>query len=708
MILATEKIKAMSFDELYKLLMPTLRKIRNEYSYISSSNKAIDNWLKKIVEEKHKKIIDSDKITSIDFSTVVRKNINYYLRKTFAEGKGLELFNRYVDKNIKVRDTPQNSLKKIVNFFEKFNYYPNSEDYLTLLNNERVNQILAKTVEEKKYLLGKMAIENLFDNDISISFVENYCISNNITIIQYDDNDSENINDNLSENFGLTGLPLLTEEEKINLLAKAKQGDKRARDIMVERNLRLVAKVALKYKGRGVELEDLIQEGSIGLMKAIDMFDLEKGCKFSTYAVCWIRQKILRSIYDKGRTIRVPAGINVKKDQIKKTIIELEKELGRKPTNEELAIELKISPEKIKEILRVTQAITSINQKVDDDSRSELVDFIEDIKTANPEQIAVEKVWSEEIQNTLSILDDRQRQIITLHFGLDGNEPRTLQEVADIIGCTRQNIKSTEIRILRKLRCSMYNKLNDKKIISKKVNIRHITTVHHNSYRSRDNIYDYFCEYSKEEVEKVIEGLDERALTVLHMKYGEDFANPVLGLCKLTKKDDNYLKNVFLRITRRLEEQRAGNTMEETSSDEEEVIPCKPEERLPENTNFDKEITQNSELKVESENNIMDEYVKILEIFNKDEFKELTKAKSIKEMVILSLAFGYVDDKYFFPDSIANFLGMEQEEVTTVIKNGVVEYKEKLNEIIDKSIDKMVEPKRDSNHKVFVKALNNK
>ena len=707
MILATEKIKTMSFDELYKLLMPTLREIGKEYSYISSSNTAIDNWLKKIVEGKYKKIINSDKITSINFSTVVRKNINYYLRKKFAEGKGLELFNRYIDKNIKVRDTPQNSLKKIVNFFDKFNYYPNSEDYLTLLNNERVNQILAKIVEDKKYLLGKMAIENLFDNDISISFVENYCISNNISIIQYDDNDSENINDNLSECFALTGLPLLTEEEKINLLAKVKQGDKRARDIMVERNLRLVAKVALKYKGRGVELEDLIQEGSIGLMKAIDMFDLEKGCKFSTYAVWWIRQKIIRSIYDIGRTIRVPVGINEKKNKIKKTITKLEKELGREPTNEELAIELKISPEKIKEILRVTQAIISINQKVDDDSRSELVDFIEDTKATNPEKIAVEKVWSEEIQNTLSILDERQRQIITLHFGLDGDKTRTLQEIGEIMGITRERVRQIEAEAIKKLGYKM-GKWNDKKIISKKVNIHHITTVHHNSYRSRDNIYDYFCEYSKEEVEKVIEGLGERALTILHMKYGEDLANPVLCLGKLTKKDDNYLKNIFLRITRRLEKQRAGNTMEETSSDEEIVIPCKPEERLLENTNFDKEITQNSELKIESENNIMDEYVKILEIFNKDEFKELTRTKSIKEMIILSLAFGYVDDKYFFADSIANFFGMEQEEVTTVIKNGVVEYKEKLNEIIDKSIDKMVEPKRDNNHKVYVKALNNK
>lgn len=857
MELTTEKIRTMSFDELYKLLTPTLRKIGKEYSYISSSNTAIDNWLKKIVEEKYKKIINSDKITSINFSAVVKKNINHYLKKTFTEENGLEIFNRYVDKNIKEGKETQYSLKKIADFFYGFNYYPSNEIYLSLLNNKRVSKILAKVVDEKKYLLGKIDIEKIFKDDISTSFVETYCMLNNIKFVQDDidiDNDIDNYMDDKVANYSSLGTSLLTEEEKMKLLIRVKQGDKRARDIMVEKNLRLVIKIASKYQGRGLEILDLIQEGSIGLMKSIDRFDLKKGCRFSTYATWWIRQAIVRATQEQGRAIRIPSHLNEKSSKIKNVVINLEKELCREPTTEEIANKLNISTKKIEKILNLSQTITSINQRINDDNYSELGDFIEN-NTATPEEATIEKVTAEEIRDKLSILNDRQQQIIKLRFGLDGDEPKTLQEIGDIIGCTRENVRLIELKILKKLKHSMY-KWRDEKTISKsdvpvynsrtrnniydyfreyskeeinevieelgdraltvlhmrygddfanlmfdsnlteqdknylkryifpklkkaleknkktripkeipliskvspptdnnekldnllesanldaeKVNISETkrerkniitneyikkleigvekmnelenikTTQNRKNKKSRSNIYDYFSEYEKSEIDEVIEGLDEKSLMALHIKYGEDFANPVNGT--LSEDDKKFIQGcVFPKIKRRLMKKKTIAIKEKIASDDKKTISYDEESSaLVDKTSSDKENTGISELKKEGENNVVDEYIRSLEIFNRDEFKEITKTKSIKEIIVLSLAFGYVDDKYFFTNSIANFLGIEQEEVTTIIKSGVVEYKEKLNGIIDKSLDKMTEVGKKENPKVYVKTLNNK
>ena len=857
MELTTEKIRTMSFDELYKLLTPTLRKIGKEYSYISSSNIAIDNWLKKIVEEKYKKIINSDKVTSIDFTTVVKKNINHYLKKTFTEGNGVEIFNRYVDKNIKEGKQTQYSLKKIADFFYGFNYYPSNEIYLSLLNNKRVSKILAKVVDEKKYLLGKIDIEKIFKDDISTSFVETYCMLNNIKFVQDDIdiyNDIDNYRDDKVANYSSLGTSLLTEEEKMELLIRVEQGDKRARDIMVEKNLRLVNKIAIKYQGRGLEISDLIQEGSIGLMKSIDRFDLKKGCRFSTYATWWIRQAIVIAINERGRAIRIPPHLNEKSSKIKNVVINLEKEFGRKPTIEEIADKLNISTKKIEEILNLSQTITSINQRINDDNYSELGDFIEN-NTATPEEATIEKVTAEEIRDKLSILNDRQQQIIKLRFGLDGDEPKTLQEIGNIIGCSRENVRLIELKILKKLKHSMY-KWKDEKTISKsdvpvhnsrtrnniydyfreyskeeinevieelgdraltvlhmrygddfanlifddnlteqdkiylkryifpklkkaleknkktripkeipliskvspptdgneklddllestnldaeKVNISETkrerknittneyikeleigvkkmnelenikTTQNRKNKKSRSNIYDYFSEYEKSEIDEVIEGLDEKSLMALHIKYGEDLANPVNGT--LSEDDKKFIQGcVFPKIKRRLMKKKTIAIKEKIASDDKKTISYDEESSaLVDKTSSDKENTEISELKIESENNVVDEYIRSLEIFNRDEFKEITKTKSIKEIIVLSLAFGYVDDKYFFTNSIANFLGIEQEEVTTIIKSGVIEYKEKLNGIIDKSLDKMIEVGKKENPKVYVKTLNNK
>ncbi len=571
MTFSTDEIKTMTLNKLYQLLTPTLNTIKEKYSYISTSDSAIDNWLKKIVEEKYKRIINSDKVATIDFSVTVENNINRYLRKNFKEENGLELFNRYVDKNIKKETNSQKSFKKLIAFFNEFNYYPSSDLYIAILNNNKIKSILSDIVEEKKSLLETNALEDIFFDDIEVAFVENYCMLNNISINQNDDL-TDYIDDSIASYFSSIKLPLLTKEEEINLLNRVKQGDKRAKDIMIERNIRLVIKMARKYAGRGIELLDLIQEGNIGLMIAVDKFDLEKDCKFSTYATWWIKQVMTRAIDDKGRTIRLPVYIGEWNTKIRNAKKELQKELNRTPTDEEVATMLNISTDKLDELSIINQSILSLNQNINEEDDGQLSDYIEDENTVSPEIEAIENVAKEELEKIISTLKPRDQQIIRLRFGFDDAEAKSLQEIGDVLGISGERVRQLESRSLKELKQRILKKQrgivkldikeSENEVLRKKVSNKRRST------KDLKNIYSYFKEYEKEQIQEVIQELDEKSVELLHKRYGEDFDNPIYN--SLSNKDRAYLYNsVFVRMKRRL---KKYSLMEDTTPNKNDNI----------------------------------------------------------------------------------------------------------------------------------------
>ncbi len=569
MTFSTNDIKTMTFDKLYQLLIPTLNNIKEKYSYISTSGSALDNWLKKIVEEKYNRIINSDKVVAIDFSVTVENNINRYLRKTFKEGNGLELFNRYVDKNLKKDENSQKSFKKLIAFFNEFNYYPSNDLCIAILNNNKVKSILSDIVVEKRKLLETNTLEEIFFDDIEVAFIENYCMLNNISINQNDDL-TDYIDDSLASYFSSIKLPLLTKEEEIILLTRIKQGDKRAKDIMIERNIRLVIKMARKYSGQGLELLDLIQEGNIGLMIAVDRFDLEKDCKFSTYATWWIKQVMTRAIDDKGRTIRLPVYISEWNTKIRNAKKGLQKELNRIPTDEEVATKLNISTDKLDELSIVSQSMLSLNQNISEEDDGQLSDYIEDDSIVSPEIEAIENVAKEELEKVISTLKPREQQIIRLRFGFDYSEVKSLQEIGDILGISGERVRQLESRSLKELKQKILRKQreivkldikeSENKILRKKRNNRRRTA---NDLKS---IYSYFKGYEKEQIKEVIQELDEKSLELLHKRYGEDFDNPIYN--SLSNKDRAYLySSIFVRMKRHL---RKYDTSEITTSKENE------------------------------------------------------------------------------------------------------------------------------------------
>ncbi len=345
---------------------------------------------------------------------------------------------------------------------------------------ERVNDLVKLGKENGNILSFEQLAEALkgldVDND-SLDQLYNVLMQNNIEVVAAEDEGGEggpkktmeeeenlvlsdeeitkdiNINDPVRMYLKEIGrISLLSSEEELELSVRIANGDEGAKNILAESNLRLVVSIAKRYVGRGLLFLDLIQEGNIGLMKAVEKFDYGKGYKFSTYATWWIRQAITRALADQARTIRVPVHMVETINKMARVQRQMTLELNREPSEEELAEKMGISVDKVREVMKISQDPVSLDTPIGEEDDSHLGDFIKDERSMSPEEYATNEILKEEIRNVLMTLQEREQEVLELRFGLVDGTSHTLEEVGKKFNVTRERIRQIEAKALRKLR----------------------------------------------------------------------------------------------------------------------------------------------------------------------------------------------------------------------------------------------------------------
>ncbi|MGN0165187.1 MAG: RNA polymerase sigma factor RpoD [Lachnospiraceae bacterium] len=333
------------------------------------------------------------------------------------------------------------------------------ENDVDILKESSVQEVSEKEIEEMTNLSDEELfadldrIENL-DNIDDIEDFDGYeDMSENLSQIDLSVPDGISIDDPVRMYLKEIGkVPLLTADEEVELAKRIQNGDKEAKKRLEEANLRLVVSIAKRYVGRGMQFLDLIQEGNLGLIKAAEKFDYEKGFKFSTYATWWIRQAITRAIADQARTIRVPVHMVENINKLVRAKRELVQTLGREPSPEELAEYMDVSVERVMEIQKISQEPVSLETPVGEEDDSHLGDFVQDDHMPVPEDMATQAALKQQISDALDTLSERERRVLELRFGLKDGKQRTLEEVGAEFKVTRERIRQIEAKALRKLR----------------------------------------------------------------------------------------------------------------------------------------------------------------------------------------------------------------------------------------------------------------
>ncbi len=557
----------MNTKKIEDLLESNLKKI----NYIEIDKDEILNSVLEQINDKE------DEITLNNLKNMVSRSIKIYISNHLNHGNTLDIINAYINNNIdysKYYNKALLSMNQILDFFEKFDYYPSpDESYSLISNNEKISSILSIIYEKNENLIKEGKLESIFeDNDLLCSFIESYCVINNIEIKDQLDDTIEQYNENLDTQNLLTQymrdvsrLPLLTRDEEIELGYKILQGDNDAINKMAAHNLRLVIKIARRYLGNGLDYEDLIQEGSIGVMTAAKKFDVTKNFKFGTYATWWIKQSIHRAITDKSRLIRIPSYLHDIINKISMTSKKLEQEIRRRPTSEEISKITNIPIKTVDECLKIIDktSYSSLNQTITDDDETMIMDFVVDEKT-NIEESYEKKSLRDELEKLFEntkTLSPREIEIIKYRYGFYGRE-YTLRELGEMLQLTRERIRQIESKAIKKLRnnsdlknLSNYLEKPDEGLVKlekdnriKGVRYRLSNSVKLNEEENYYNIFELLSNrYSQKEVCDVLMSLNDEYAIYLRRFFGENWDKKI-NLLKLNELELKYVNRLLYQV----------------------------------------------------------------------------------------------------------------------------------------------------------------
>ena len=477
-ILTNGKVSKEAKEKLFAKALEISSKIKKEYAFLDLSDSELDKIIGDTFTSALRSYSKNEKIKFLlYFENLIREKLNSLkkqdTRKANIDYRAIESF---IDKNIKLVNDYNDALleiKKIFRFLSINHYDTNEElyDYLARVN-KKVISLLESIFKTNNNTIKEEYLDNLTSNpkikslfefyllNIGVEIVSSELVEESDELINGDQGTSQDdIQTSITDSFRLymndvSKYPILTPEQEIELFKRVEAGDEEAKDLFIKSNLRLVVSIAKRYINENISMLDLIQEGNIGLIKAIKHFELSKGYKFSTYATWWIMQAITRSIADKGRAIRLPVHMYLFCNKVKKARDNLHKTLGREPTTLEIAKSLGVSEERAKNAQEALRMIpTSLNQTVDDDDESELGMFIP-AQGESVDDIATNTSYANHILDLVndSALTDKQKLIIILRYGLKNNNPLTLEEIGKSLHITRERVRQIEAKVLKKLK----------------------------------------------------------------------------------------------------------------------------------------------------------------------------------------------------------------------------------------------------------------
>ena len=530
-----------------KDLMLLKEQLYSKYNYI---------FTKKEYDEISLKVIDKIKEETIEnLDLVFLENldlyVNTYLSKLYNnKSKFIEVVSKFINKNIKIKDSYDDCLKeinKLIIFFNKLNVAYNLNFFIELIKtNSILSSILNIIVQEKAKFIN---------DDLLLSLIEAYCILNDIKIkeVDYSYSNNSQVNDSFRMYLNDIERPILSEELEKVLLVEIKKGNKDARQLFIESNLRLVVSVAKKYTLSNLELLDLIQEGNIGLIKAVDRFDLSQNLRFSTYAVYWIKQAIVRALKNKSRSIRIPVYLQDSFSNFQNVYISLSEQLGRKPTYKEIAENMQISlfqAESLVKLISGEHNIISLDDHINnDDEHSDYNSLLIDPNTDIENDLET-KEFKMDIINMLEQcgLSKKEIVVILFRYGFYDGEEKGFEEISNILKITHERARQLEAIAIKKISTSSYidqfavYMCNSKQASYNLEKARFFYYTNHDSSKKKiygnkkieqqlseveNTIYSYFKDYSGEEMVLMLKMLPDDDRKILESRYGLDLSKPL-------------------------------------------------------------------------------------------------------------------------------------------------------------------------------------
>lgn len=720
MDLTLKKIRTMSSEQILESLLFIIDAIYNKFAFANLSKQDYYNMVIKEIENT-KSSFNSDK-NYVDYlkKIIESKMIEMIKTKLLDHNESIRILNNYIQITVKKTDDYNVIMKQIRafnSFLEKYNYVPTPEVLIELINkSENLNDLIKIIFLKNKDMIVSGDIEKLTDNNTLILLLEAYCLINNIEIKQSEENniyydDDLKLTDSVKIYLREIGeYPLLSIEQQRDLALKILDGDNKARELFINSNLRLVVNVAKRYIGNGLTFLDLIQEGNLGLITAVDKYDVKKGFNFSTYAIWWIRQAITKAIEYKGRTIRIAAHVYEKVQLYKKVFRNLELKLNREPTINEIADEMELSVSEVSDLQQLQIDVVSINAIIEDEKRTELEDFI--VSTdESPEDIATKENMKQDINNLLIScnLKPRERDILILRYGLDGKEPMTLVEIGKIYNLTRERVRQIESNALKKIRKSNfvkrlvdYTESPTKSLLNIEM-YRQIYKEDGNSNRAflrrfGDKIEDYevvgklpsiyqlFGGYSKEQIDLMLTKLTEEERKLITLRYGDDLEKP--KATKLSKEESRKYYGVLVPKMKRLlsnpdkvRKTRRENLKHEKNKIEDSNISVSEKNSTDISVEQSKrDIPASFDKKIDIDN--IQDHDTLLAYMKKSLLDDMMKNLTTKELIIMQLFLGYVDGKYFTIDYISEFLKIDRIEVLNTIKKALFLNEKKFLELM--------------------------